>query len=213
MKKLDRREFLKMASIAGTGVLAAGLPLLKTKASENTVVLITDSPEQDIRKILQSASGLIGKNPAIDSHPIRPAAQDLSVISNTQVLDPTQSGDVSSDIRTFASEMRNRRGEGNTCVTIGTRNNSDGKYVTFQVDGRTVERIDRSKTYNDIVIPGSQGDTRFSLKNGKLAAVESFCRHDICVKMGEKHSGRIICAPNKLVATIDGKRRVDGITG
>lgn len=213
MKKLDRREFLKVTSIAGAGVLAAGLPLLKTKAQENTLVLVTDSPDRDIRALLQTAHRLVGKNPGIETHPVQPAVQDLSVIRDSHLLDPMQSGDISSDLRAFAHEMRNRQGTGNTCVTISARNRSDGKYVTFQVDGRTVERVERSKSYSSIVIPGAQGDTQFTLKDGKLSAVSSSCRHDICVKMGEKRSGRIICAPNKLVATIDGKRRVDSITG
>jgi len=213
MKKLDRRAFLKLTSFAGAGVLAAGLPIWKTDARETALVFITDIPEKDTERLLAIASEYLNKKPTIETQLIAPTAQDLSLVRDTELMDPTCSSKVPAEIRTFTSELRQRKNVGGYCVTMSSGKDESGDKVTFEVDGRIIEEVDRSGHYENITIAGAQGDTRFALRNGKLSAVHSSCKHDICVKMGEKKSGRIICAPNKLVATINGPRQVDSITG
>ncbi|MCF7803370.1 MAG: NusG domain II-containing protein [Candidatus Marinimicrobia bacterium] len=213
MKKIDRRTFLRTATFAGVGVAAAGLPLWKPEAAELNVMLVTMNPERDAKKLLGRFDAL-GANPVVETHPVTPAAQDLSVIRNGQLLDPSRGNGLPSEIREFAREMRSRSVDGGYCVTISTGEKSTKNTATFTVDGKVVEQVDLTKDFENIVIPGAQGDTEFRLHDGKLRATKSSCKHDICLKMGPVESGRIVCAPNKLVAKVSAQsRQVDGVTG
>jgi hypothetical protein len=56
--------------------------------------------------------------------------------------------------------------------------------------------------------------TVFAVDDGQVRVRSSSCRHELCRNCGKVSSGRIVCAPNRLVATVAGVRSpYDAITG
>jgi len=145
--------------------------------------------------------------------PVQASAQDLTVIHNGQVIDPRGS-DLSREIREFSRELRDRKNPGHTLITVSLEQSSPKHAVVFEYNGKIMERLDARKNYDRIEMPGTQGKTTFKLRDGRLSVVESSCRHNLCAKMGPVQTGKIICAPNRLVASIDADRsQFDSITG
>lgn len=211
MSKMNRRDFLKISSVAGLG-LVAGVPLLEG-STRNAYYLISDQPEADTANLLDFLSSRDRISAEIITSPVKPAAQDLTVIQNGSVIDP-RSGKLNARFIQFSKDLRARRAQGHTLITIGIRQTSPKNSVRFEQDGRVIDQIDLRKNYNRIEMPGMMGKTAFQLQNGQLSVLESSCRHDLCAKMGSVKSGKIICAPNRLVATVNSDKSVfDGITG
>lgn len=215
MSQMDRREFLKRATLFGGGAVAASL-LFGTQAgaAETEYFLITDHPAEDTRRLLHLVGLHAGSGIRVESTPIRPSAQDLSLVSGGRVIDPGQDPQITSTLRRLTTALRKRTARGHTLVHIANRGKQRKNTVRFEVNGRIVEQVNISIDYNSIVIPGAQGETTFRVQDGRLSVVTSSCRHQLCQKMGARRYGRIICAPNKLVASVSGSQNtLDGITG
>lgn len=211
---MNRRGFLKRASLFGAGAIAASLSFGgQTEAMENQYYLITGDPDRDTRRLLQLIGRRSGPGLQVESTSIQPSPQDLSLISGGQVVDP-RNPSVPGKLQGFAAELRNRSNHAHTMVSISRASRQRNNIAMFEVNGRTVEQVDLSRDYKNIVIAGTQGNTTFQVVNGQLSVVNSSCRHHLCQKMGARKSGRIICAPNKLVASVSGIRQdLDGVTG
>ena len=208
---MNRRKFLKVSSVAGLG-LVAGVPLLKA-SSGNAYYLISGSPDEDAARLLRLLSVRDRFVTEVSTMPIKPASQDLTVILNGTVIDP-RSGELNNKLASFSNDMRAREAAGHTLVTVATQNSSPKHSVTFEYEGKVVDRLGLNTDRNRIEMPGVMGKTAFRIEDGQLSVLESSCRHELCAKMGSVRSGKIICAPNKLVATVNGDHsRFDGITG
>ena len=214
MKTLNRRDFLKFSSLAGAGLIAGGFALVGTgRAAERSYFLLSDRPKADIEELLAMIDRPAGMHYQVTTRPAGPSTQDLTVIEAGNVIDPSKTSALSNQLREFAIKLRSRENAGAYFVELEPKSSSSQGSVIFTVDGNIVEQIDLYSEYENIVIPGTQGDTGFSLKSGRISATYSSCRHSVCEDMGPIQSGRIVCAPNKLVATIDGHAGLDGLTG
>ena len=87
--------------------------------------------------------------------------------------------------------------------------------VVFEHDGQVCDQIPLHDNFARIEMPGLLGPTVFTLQDGRLSVVTSSCRHQLCKKMGARAGGRIICAPNRLVATLPrpASMGLDAVTG
>lgn len=212
MSTMDRRKFLKVTSLAGVGVVA-GIPLITGRAAARSYFLLSEYPEQDASRLTQILPGLDRFSVQISKSPVQAAAQDLTVINKGQVIDPRGLG-LSREIQDFSRELRERKNPGHTLVTVSLEQSSPKHAVVFEYNGKIMERLDARKNYDRIEMPGTQGKTTFKLRDGRLSVVESSCRHNLCAKMGPVQTGKIICAPNRLIASVDaGQSKFDGITG
>lgn len=63
-----------------------------------------------------------------------------------------------------------------------------------------------------IVIPGPLGDTRIEIHDGHVHVTDSPCKSKICIAAGEisKTGEWIICLPNRVFITIEGKTETEG---
>jgi hypothetical protein len=110
--------------------------------------------------------------------------------------------------------VRARTTPGTVLLTVEAPRPHGGDTIVLASDGRTCEHVDPRRTYGRIVIPGALGPMVFQLRDGRLSVVEASCRHALCRKMGARASGRILCAPNRVVATLPGSQaRLDAWTG
>lgn len=212
MNKLNRRQFLKTLSFVGAGAAAVSVPLIRANAATESLFLVTSHPENDISAL----SAILGEKKLasadIRTTPIVPAQQDLSFIQNGHLLDPVKTG-ANSRISGMAAEMRKRYENGDFLVTVDFQNRRNSNFVEIEIDGEIVERIPAQRDYSDIKIEGEYGETVFRLNNRILSVTQAGCRHEVCKKMGNISAGKIVCAPNKLVATINGANPdVDSIT-
>ena len=211
MKKIDRRSFLKSSLLLGSGIFAIGFPPSNVNRRGYSYFLVTDNPRQDVHH-LQKISDL-GVN-VIESSPIQPSGQDLTIIENGKLIDPLHAEYLSNEMKNFTLDLRSRKTAGSYLVYVDSFLKQIRNLIIFEVDGRIIERVNPKKNYKQIVILGNQGKTVFSLQSAGLSAIEVSCRNKLCQRMGTIHSGRIICAPNKLVASINLENTfLDGITG
>ncbi len=215
MKNMDRRGFLKIASMIGAGAAVSTFSIWKPAAGmDRKFFLITDNLHQDVERVKQAAGIASVDKLQISTTPIQSANQDLSIMWNSRLHDPAKDPEISESVRTLTRKLRSRSHKGHLLVTIESKNPQQDNLVNFEVDGRVVEQVALDRDYDEVVIPGAQGNTAFRIRNGKVVVTESSCRHSLCEKVGTQHTGRIICAPNKLVATIQNSRhRLDSITG
>jgi len=92
---------------------------------------------------------------------------------------------------------------------------SEGSEALIKVGNRTVQRlslrIDRM-----INLEGEKGRVVIQVKDGGVRVVESSCLQKICVNTGwiERPGQNIICLPNKVLVTIEGKEsyKVDAVS-
>jgi hypothetical protein len=201
-----------MIPLAAAGLLA-GRHLMRP---DRTVAcyLVTDSPEADVAVLLR----LLHLGRAGDVHvsalPVAPVAQDFTLIIDGRPIDPATDPAVSSDIASFARQVRRRPGDAHRIIAIERASPSSAGVVCFEVDGVTREVVPVDKCYRRIDITGVAGNTAFRLDDGRLSVVEASCRHALCRKMRGQTSGRIICAPNRLVATLPRPQvLIDAVSG
>jgi hypothetical protein len=171
---------------------------------------LTDQPGKDLDKL-----GIPGGH-SVDVRPVRACSQDLSVIADGRIVDPIADASVPPVYKDLALELRGRREPGNSIVSVESSADADG-YLVIESEGRVVERIDLMGTFDDISVVGPVGRTTFRLANGVVSIEKASCRHQNCLRMGGIQAGRIICAPNRLVARVGGRGsgpwQVDAIGG
>ncbi len=209
---MDRRDFLKLASVTGVGLVAVSLPFRGKAEKLPQFFMITKNPEHDVRNLLRAAG--LSETIKINSMPVQPAGQDLSVMWNGKFRDPLKDPEVPASIRDFAGRLRKRETNGHSLVTIEKYSSGAGNIVTFEYNGKIVEQVSLDTDYDSIEIPGEFGATIFEIRNGKVEVTRSSCGNHLCENQGAVRSGRIVCAPNKLVANVRyGINQLDCITG
>lgn len=214
MNKMNRRQFLKTVSFVSTGAIVTGVAFGKMESNTWSFFLVTDQPDADIARLTKIIGRKRMNAARVETSPIAEANQDLSYIQNGQLQDPTKSNSLNSGMISLARKMRSRQAGGHFIVTIDLQGKRNSNLVEFELDGEIIERIPVQRNYQDITIPGEYGTTSFKLNDKTLSVTEAGCKHELCKKMGNIRAGRIVCAPNKLVATINGQsNRLDGITG
>lgn len=213
MDNISRRQFIIRSMLLGAGTISGGLSLLSLCSRQRSYFIITDKPASDLRRLLYITK--IANNKAnIEYASIRPSFPDLGIVENGRLINPIQAGVVEPKLRDFVYELRSRKRAGEHLIKIESGRLGGNELVVFSVDGEIVDQVSLRNNYRQIVIASRRGSTSFELHDGYLSVAKASCRHEICKKMGKINLGRIICAPNKLVATIDPSQRlVDGITG
>ncbi|HKJ68060.1 MAG TPA: NusG domain II-containing protein [bacterium] len=215
MSNMDRRGFLKIASLIGAGAAVSTFSIrTPVAATERQFFLITDQPHKDAARLKQAAGIASADELSMNTTPIQPANQDLSIMWNSKLRDPLKDAAIPKSVRNFTRQLRSRPYKGHLLVTLERRQRKPDNTVEFEVDGQLMEQVNLDRDYNEIVIPGVQGNTTFRIRDGEVVVTESSCRHSLCEKVGTLHTGRIICAPNKLVATVHSTHQhLDSITG
>jgi len=174
--------------------------------------VVTDRPQELARRILE-LSRISRENVDITVRNVAAVAQDLAVIRDGALIDPGSTTLISDGIMRLAAELRRSPAPATHMLSIEPKTVDPGSIV-FECDGHIIESINPANSYERIVIAGTHGDTVFKLSDRALSVVSSSCRHELCKATGSIRSGKIICAPNRLIATI-GKQGsiVDGISG
>lgn len=208
---MNRRDALKLIPVAGLA-LWGGKHLLSSR-DVMACYMITEAPEPDARRLMRLA-GFDSRDVHVTTMPVAPSAQDLTIIWNGTPIDPATDPTVSDELASLARMLRARPGRGHRLIAIEPRAERDDAAITFEVNGIVQERVSTDRSYRRIAIAGVAGSTVFRLDGGRLSVVEASCRHQLCRKMRGQTSGRIICAPNRLVATLPPSyRTVDAMTG
>ena len=210
---MNRRQLLKTITLAGLTPWVTSFAPWNPAPRHTSSFIITDRPAQDLPRLLR----LLGLDPAashIARAPMQPAAQDLSLLHDGGLVDPTTPG-VSDPLAGFAAELRARPQPGSVLVSVEPRQETPREVVVFEHDGQVYDRIPLHHNFARIERPGVLGPTVFALQEGRLSVVTSSCRHQLCKKIGARSGGRIICAPNRLVATLPhpASLGLDAVTG
>ncbi len=214
MDNISRRRFLKMSALLGMGTISGGLPWLGSRPNERSYFLITDNPAGDLGRLLR-ITGLAGdRSESIEHTSIQPSLLDLGIIEDGRLIDPLRASGLEPELTDFANALRARRSTGKHLIKIEAPRLDQNDMVLFEVNGEIVEQVSLRNNYRQIAVAGKDGSTSFELDDGCLSVVQASCRHEVCKKIGPIYSGRIICAPNRLVATVNPAQRLfDGITG
>ncbi|UCH63964.1 MAG: NusG domain II-containing protein [Fidelibacterota bacterium] len=214
MDNISRRRFLHVSALLGVGAISGGLTWLRPRLNERSYFLITDSPAVDFTRLLRITGLAEDKGASIEYTRIQPSSLDLGIIDNGRLINPRRLIGLEPELADFANALWARKSTGEHLIKIETPRFVRNDQVLFEVDGSIVEQVGLRNNYRQIAIVGKDGDTSFELKDGFLSVTRASCRHEVCKKTGPTYSGRIICAPNKLVATINHAHRpFDGITG
>lgn len=92
---------------------------------------------------------------------------------------------------------------------------NEGKETLIKVGNGPVQRVSL-KTDRRINLEGEKGRVVIEIKEGRVRAVESSCFQKICVNTGwiNKPGQNIICLPNKVLVTIEGKEspKIDAVS-
>ena len=210
---MNRRQLLKTITLAGLTPWVTSFAPWDPRPRYASSFIITDRPAEDGPRLVH----LLGLDLAaahIARTPMQPAAQDLSLIQHGGLVDPTIPG-VSEPLAGFAAELRARPQPGSVLVSVEPRQETPQDVVIFEHDGQVYDQIPLHHNFARIEMPGVLGPTVFALQEGRLSVVTSSCRHQLCKKMGTRSGGRIICAPNRLVATLPrpASMGLDAMTG
>ncbi len=213
MTRLNRRQFIKTISFMGAGTAAVAVPFLQAKGDTRSLFLVTNQSRDDLKRLQKIFGEKSFSTARVVETPITSADQDLSLIKGGSLQDPVKNMK-DNRIRVLAKEMRRRNQPGNVLVTVEFQHSRNSNFVEIERDGGIIERIPLQRDYSKINISGEYGETVFRLKDQMLSVTQAGCRHELCKKMGNITAGRIVCAPNKLVATVNGQAPVlDSITG
>lgn len=90
-----------------------------------------------------------------------------------------------------------------------------GPQVQAQIfsDGKLVRTVDL-RTDRQFTVTTSQGGRNvITVQDGRLAVTEASCPDHICMDMGFRASGQIVCLPNRLVIRFLGETPADAVTG
>ena len=197
---MNRRQLLKTLTLAGLTPLVTSFAPWDPTPRAASSFMITARPADDLPRLLR----LLGLDPAaahITRTPMQPAAQDLSLLRDGKLVDPTTPG-VPEALAGFAAELRARTQPGSALVSVEPRREMPRDVVVFEYDGQVYDEVSLHRAFDRIEMPGLLGPTVFALHEGQLSVLTSSCRHQLCKKMGARTGGRIICAPNRLVATL-----------
>jgi len=65
-----------------------------------------------------------------------------------------------------------------------------------------------------LVIPGPLGETEVRIEDKKVWVTKASCPNKLCMRQGKisKPGEAIICLPNRIVVTIQGKSKLDAVT-
>lgn len=198
---MNRRQALKTLTVAGLMPWATRPAARHLAVDGTSFFLVTDRPTADPARLVR----LLGLDPSaisVTTRSMDPAAQDLSLFRRGHLVDPTRSAAVAPPLADLAAELRARPQPGAFLVTLTSRPSVPGDAVVFEVDGRVYDQVPLDRSFGRIVVPGAQGPTTFELRDGRLSVVSSSCRHQLCKKMGPRTDGALVCAPNRLVATL-----------
>ncbi len=89
-----------------------------------------------------------------------------------------------------------------------------GERALLYLDGKKKDRLDLDrevhKTYET-----AGGFVRVAVEGGSVRVTDSSCRHKICASAAAVSAGgdRIICAPNRFLVRVEGRRSVDAVIG
>ena len=207
---MNRRVLVRNLSLAvAGGAVAAGLDWDQFDEAESYSV-ITGDHEFVLRKLRRwGCDEERGFNVSTTS--IVPAPQDLAVVRSGRLVDPL---DLRGGEKELLEYLRTRRMPGDRLVTAERRTPQPAGVVDFRVDGRLIDRVRLDKAYRNIEIKGVHGATIFAIDDNQVRVRSSSCRRQLCRTCGDVRSGRIVCAPNRLVATVSGaKMEHDAVSG
>ncbi len=75
-------------------------------------------------------------------------------------------------------------------------------FITLQNENRVYDKIDISKNYSSVIVPGYIGNTEVEVRNRKINIINSPCRHKLCKIISITSSNTIACVPNKILIKI-----------
>ena len=199
---MNRREMIKLA---GFGVLigTASAPSLGLFDHARTFFLLTSRPDEDLLLLRRAASFRRGEI-RVASTAVASVRQDMTVLTGGDIVDPSHGAPVR--LARFVHELRRREDPATFLLQVDEGPDASGPNVlTIEQGGVVREVIDLGRSYRSIEVPGAVGATTLQLQDGCLSVVKASCRHENCRKMGAHRHGRLICAPNRLVATMPGR--------
>jgi hypothetical protein len=207
---MNRRVLIRNLSYAFAGSAVAGSLIRDASADAASYSIVTSDSAELLRYLRRTGLDLAGEY-SVSTVPIPPSRQDLAVVKSGMVIEPEKLDGWEAQL---IDHLRSTIEPGDQLVTVERRSPELSEVVEFRVDGIVVDQITLARDYRQIVIEGRQGPTVFSISDGRVAATSSSCRHGMCARCGSLRAGRIVCAPNRLVATVaGGSSTYDAVAG
>lgn len=211
---MNRRQLLKVLSATGAGALAAGLGIFNPAEASPTLFFVTHDVRGDLMRMSQIVGGRDFDRRQIEATAIQPASQDLSLIMDGRLVDPSTGLHTPALLKEFASELRRRTVPGQYLVSITPRRQESNNRIVIERDGVVFDELPLETDYRRIEVPGVMGKTVLTLGGGQLAVTHASCRHGLCKKVGPQSAGHIVCAPNRLVVRMPSAPSIlDAISG
>lgn len=197
---MNRRVLIRNLSLTAAGAVLAGRFDWRHAEADASYSIVTDDPEAVLAR-MRAVGCSQGNGYSVSRAAVAPSRQDLVVVKSGKLLQPDELRGWEADLM---SELRRRRGAATHLLTIEPRSSQPEQTADFRVNGRLIERVSLDKSYRRVVVPGYEGPTVFAIEDGQVGVRTSSCRHQLCRNCGPVRSGRIVCAPNRLVATVSG---------
>lgn len=80
--------------------------------------------------------------------------------------------------------------------------------------GTSDEKFEIALKDTSLVIPGPLGETEVRIEDKKVWVTKASCPQKLCIRQGKisKPGEAIVCLPNRIVISIEGKSKFDAIT-
>ena len=214
VNKMNRRQVLKILSATGVGALAAGIGLFETAEASPTLFFVTNDVRGDLMRLSRIFGVRAFNRSTVATTAIQPAAQDLSLIADGRLIDPSVDVDIPAPLRQFAFDIRKRTTPGQYLVSVSPKSPEPKNKVVIELDGKVFDELPLDAEYRRIEVPGAMGTTVLALNGGQVAVTHASCKHGLCKKVGAQSTGHIVCAPNRLVVRMpSAPTLLDAISG
>jgi len=88
-----------------------------------------------------------------------------------------------------------------------------GVHAQILSGGVLIRTVDLRTDQQFTVTTAQGGRNVITVQDGRLAVTEANCPDHICMDMGRRSSGQIVCLPNRLVIRFQGRTQADAVTG
>lgn len=218
---MDRRDFLKHASLSISGIIAAHtlspwshmLFAATHGDAGNSLSLITDTPDRTIELFenMLRRTGFIKRDVrcTVSSLPGEHVSE-IVVIRENRIIDYRAGKDAfSREVAAMARRLGYPRRAADPVFIrfAGAAQAQQPAAISIYHENRCVARLALDNEQSNFFVSGAKGGLSLQVKDRQAKIVSASCKHKTCMKMGSiRQAGQtLVCIPNRIRIKIDGK--------